>query len=96
MRGEYNLTTAGLRNAEQYGIGAAEIFEVIDSGVRLFSRVGERSMLVLGPTIAGRLLVVLVTEADLEPDVWDVVAAREMHESEITAYRRVRGGGGDA
>jgi len=36
--------------------------------------------------------VVLVTEADLEPDVWDVVAAREMTEQEIASYRKVQGG----
>lgn len=92
MRGEYNLTTAGLRNAAQHGISAAEIFEVIDSRTRLFSRAGDQSMLILGITGAGRYIMIMVTEADLEPDVWDVVAAREMRESEIAAYRKVRGG----
>lgn len=46
-------------------------------------------MLILGTTEAGRHIVILVTEADLEPDVWDVVAAREMTEQEITSYRKV-------
>lgn len=32
-------------------------------------------MLVLGVTPTGRHLVVLMTEADLEPDMWDIVAA---------------------
>ena len=92
MRGEYNVTGAGLRNAAQYGITPAELFEVIDSDTRLFSRVGEQSMLVLGVTEAGRHLVILVTESDLEPDVWDLVAAREMSEREITGYQKIRGG----
>jgi uncharacterized DUF497 family protein len=92
VRGEYNLTTAGLRNAAQHGISAAEIFEVIDSRARLFSRAGDQSMLILGATDTGKHIVILVTEADLEPDVWDVVATREMRESEITAYRKVQGG----
>lgn len=92
MRGAYNITTAGLRNAAQHGITPVELFEVIDSRTRLFSRAGDRSMLVLGTTPTGRYLVVLVTEADLEPDVWDIVAAREMTEQEITNYRTVQGG----
>jgi hypothetical protein len=48
VRGEYNITRAGLRNAAQYGITPVELFEVIDSSTRLFSRAGDRSMLVLG------------------------------------------------
>lgn len=92
MRGEYNLTAAGLRNAAQHGITPVEVFEVLDSRNRLFRRVGDQSMLVLGVTAAGRYLVILVGEADLEPDVWDVVAVREMGEQEIVSYRKVRGG----
>jgi hypothetical protein len=92
VRGEYNITRAGLRNAAQYGITPVELFEVIDSSTRLFSRAGDRSMLVLGVTQAGRHLVILVTEASLEPDVWDIVAAREMAGQEIASYRKVQGG----
>jgi hypothetical protein len=92
VRGEYNITAAGLRNAAQRGITPVELFEVIDSATRLFKRVGDASMLILGATEAGRHLVILATEADLEPDVWDIVTAREMTEQEITSYRKVRGG----
>lgn len=52
--GEYTLTSAGLRNAAQHGITPAELFQVIDSDTRLFSRVGDRSMLGWGrPTPDG-------------------------------------------
>lgn len=37
--------------------------------------------------------MILATEADLEPDVWDLVAAREMTPQEIGSYRKVRGDG---
>jgi uncharacterized DUF497 family protein len=92
VQGEYNLTTPGLRNATQHGISAAEIFEVIDSDTRLFSRAGDQSMLILGTTDAGRYVVILANDTDPEPDLWDVVAAREMREAEIAAYRKVQGG----
>ena len=49
-------------------------------------------MIVLGATDAGRYLLILVGESDLEPDVWDIVAAREMSLQEISQYRRARGG----
>ena len=93
MQGEYNITTAGFRNAQQHGITPREIFEVLDCDVRLFRRVGDQSMVIAGPTDTGRHLVILVTEADLEPDVWDIVAAREMSDPEITSYRKAREGG---
>lgn len=92
MRGSYNFTRAGIANASQHGITTLEVWEVLDSDRRLFSRIGERSMIVLGATGTGRYLVVLVSEADLEPDVWDIVAVREMSQQEISQFRRARGG----
>jgi uncharacterized DUF497 family protein len=92
VRGDYNFTGAGLRNADQRGITPAEVFEIIDSTARLFSRAGDQSMLILGVTTSGRHIVILGTEADLEPDVWDIVAARVMTDRETSNYRKVRGG----
>jgi hypothetical protein len=73
-----------------------DVWEVLDSDRRLFSQVDDQSMIVLGPTDEGRHLLVLVSESesesDLEPDVWDIVAAREMSLQEISQYRRARGG----
>jgi uncharacterized DUF497 family protein len=92
VRGSYNFTRAGIANAEQHGITTLEVWEVLDSDRRLFSRVRERSIIVLGATEAGRHLLVLVSEAADEPDVWDIVAAREMSQQEISQYRRARGG----
>lgn len=92
MRGSYNFTRAGLTNAAQHGITTLEVWEVLDSARRLFSRVGDRSMIVLGATGTGRHLLVLVCEAEHEPDVWDIVAARELSPQEISQYRRARGG----
>ena len=92
VRGSYNFTRAGLANADQHGITTLEVWEVLDSDRRLFSRIGDRSMIILGATEAGRHLVVLVAEADLEPDVWDITAARDMSQQEISQFRRARGG----
>lgn len=92
MRGSYNFTHAGITNAAQHGIRTLEVWEVLDSDRRLFSRVGERSMVVLGATRVGRHLLILVREAESEPDVWDIVAAREMSQEEIGQFRRARGG----
>lgn len=69
-----------------------EVWEILDSDRRLFSRVDDRSMIVLGPTDEGRYLLILVSESDLEPDVWNIVAAREMSLQEISQYWRARGG----
>ena len=69
-----------------------DVWEVLDSDRRLFSQVDDQSMIVLGPTDEGRHLLVLVSESDLEPDVWDIMAAREMNLQEISQYRRARGG----
>jgi uncharacterized DUF497 family protein len=92
VRGSYNFTHAGIANAAQHGITTLEVWEVLDSDRRLFSRVGERSMIVLGATQVGRHLLVLVHEAEHEPDTWDIVAAREMSQQEISQFRRARGG----
>jgi hypothetical protein len=92
VRGNYNFTRAGIANAAQRGITPLEVWEVLDGGRRLFSRVGEQSMIVLGATDQGRHLLVLVSESDHEPDVWDIVAAREMNMPEISQFRRARGG----
>lgn len=91
MRGSYNFTRAGLRNAGQYGITPRELWEVIGSTSRVFVPVGDRSRFVVGRTLAGRWLGFLAQESEHEADVWDVVAARELDEQEITNARRVRG-----
>jgi uncharacterized DUF497 family protein len=92
VRGDYNFTRAGIANAAQRGITTLEVWEVLDSDRRLFSRIGKRTMIVLGATNDGRHLLVLVREADHEPDVWDIVATREMTTQEISQFRKVRGG----
>ena len=84
MKGEINLTRAGLVNAAQRGISPAEIWEVIDSHERVITTVGDTSRLIVGFTGARRGLAVLVQESHLEDDVWDVVAARDLTDAEVT------------
>lgn len=92
--GEINLTRAGLANAAQRGIAPEEIWQVVDSHERVILHVGETSRLIAGFTSARRGLAVLVQESDLEDDVWDVVAARDLTGTEAqqveTARRRRR------
>ena len=76
----------------KHRITILEVWEVLDSDRRLFGRVGERAMIVLGTTQSVRHLLVLVHEAEHEPDTWDIVAAREMSQQEISQFRRTRGG----
>jgi hypothetical protein len=89
VKGEINLTRAGLVNAAQHGITPGELWHVIDSHERVIHAVGEVSRLISGLTAAGRGLAILVQEAVLEDDVWDVVAARELTEHEATRLAEV-------
>lgn len=92
MRGSYNLTLAGFRHAEQHGITPEEVWEVLGSERRLYSPVDRHQTVIYGATAAGRFLALLVREDDFEDDVWDIVAARDMTEREISELRRLRGG----
>jgi hypothetical protein len=95
VQGQYNFTRAGLRNVEQRGITPVEVWEVIESGQRLFTPVGGTQKVIYGRTAHGRYLAVLVEEDEFEDDVWDVLAARELSDREIRQLRGVHGGGDD-
>ena len=90
MKGEINLTRAGLANAAQRGISPSELWEVIDSHERVITTVGEESRLIVGFTGSGRGIAVLVQESHLEDDVWDVVAARDLTEAEAIQVEAVQ------
>ncbi|HET9658248.1 MAG TPA: hypothetical protein VFP72_23050 [Kineosporiaceae bacterium] len=90
MKGEVNFTRAGILNAAQHGITPAEAWEVVDSHERVVVPVGDLSRLILGFTSSGRGLAILVQEADLEDDVWDIVGVRELRLEEVTAVRQVQ------
>lgn len=77
-------------NAEQRGIAPAEAWEVVDSHERVVAPVGEQSRLIMGFTGSGRGLAILVQEAELEDDVWDVVAVRDLRAEEALAVRQVQ------
>ena len=93
MPGNYNFTRAGLRNAEEHGITPAEVWEVVGAEGVLYTPVGENRTVVFGATAAGRYLAVLVEEDQYEDDTWDIVASRDMADEEISALRRLMGGG---
>jgi hypothetical protein len=59
VKGEINLTRAGLHNAAQHGISPAEIWEIVDAHERVIMPVGVASRLILGFTAAGRGVAVL-------------------------------------
>lgn len=90
VKGEVNFTRAGILNAAQHGITPAEAWEVVDSHERVVVPVGDLSRLILGFTGSGRGLAILVQEADLEDDVWDIVGVRELRPEEATAVRQVQ------
>jgi hypothetical protein len=93
VRGSYNFTRAGIENCRQRGITPAEVGEVVNSNDRVFLPVGAQSRLVAGQTGAGRWIGFLAQESPHEPDVWDIVAARELGDQEIKNVRHVRGDG---
>jgi uncharacterized DUF497 family protein len=77
MRGSYNLTGAGLRNAQQHGVTAAEIWQVVRSPRHLSCRLGADRAVIYGATRHQRQLIMLLRADAHEDDVWDVVSARE-------------------
>ena len=87
--GEINLTRAGLLNAAQHGITPEEVWQIAGADNRVIHPVGEASRMILAYTRQGRGLAILVQESQLEDDVWDVVAAREMTEQEATHVQLV-------
>lgn len=88
--GRVNFTRAGIANAAQHGITPAETWEIVDSPERMIMTVGEQSRAILGFTRTGRGLAVLVQEADLEDDVWDIMAVRDMRPGEAAMVRKVQ------
>jgi hypothetical protein len=90
VKGEVNFTRAGILNAAQHGVTPAETWEAVDSHERVVVPAGEQSRLMLGFTTSGRGLAILVQEADLEDDVWDIVGVRELRPEEATAVRQVQ------
>ena len=90
VKGEVNFTRAGLLNAAQRGITPEQTWEVVDSHERVVVPVGDQSRLMLGFTAAGRGLAILVQEADLEDDVWDIVSVRDLRPEEVTAVRQAQ------
>lgn len=86
----YRLSLQGSDNALKHGVTPREIWELLEADGRLFIPVGERSRFVVGQTLAGRWIGFLAQESDTD-DVWDIVAARPLHEQEIKQARQVRG-----
>jgi hypothetical protein len=70
------------------------VWQVLTGSRRLARAVGQSSRVVIGATERGRFLVVLVQEDPHdEDDSWDIVAARDLPEEQVEAYRRLIGGG---
>lgn len=93
VRGNYNFTRAGLRNAEQHGITPKEVWEMLSSTKRLFRAVegDDHARVIIGATDAGRYIVVMVQEdPNDEPGSWDVVAVRELPEAQVAVYEQIR------
>jgi hypothetical protein len=90
VQGEVNFTRAGLLNAAQRGITPTETWEVVDSHQRIVVPVGEQSRLIMGFTPSGRGLAILVQEAELEDDVWDIVAVRDLRAEEALAVQQMQ------
>jgi hypothetical protein len=90
VKGEVNFTRAGLLNAAQRGVTPTETWEVVDSHQRIVVTVGEQSRLIMGFTTTGRGLAILVQEAELEEDVWDIVAVRDLRAEEALAVQQVQ------
>jgi hypothetical protein len=91
VRGSYHFTRAGIVNCQQHEITPEEVWEVVNSGERVFLPVGIQSRLVAGQTRAGRWIGFLARESAEEPDMWDIVAVRELGDPEIENVRQMRG-----
>jgi hypothetical protein len=90
VKGNYNFTRAGLRNAQQRGITPAGVWQVMQSDRRVVRTVGENSRVVIAATEAGRFLAVLIQEdPNDEDDTWDIVAARELPTQDVPTYDRL-------
>ena len=92
MKGDYNFTRAGLRNAEEHGITPYEVWQMLSSDRRVFRAVegDDHSRVIIGATDAGRYIVVLVQEdPNDEPDSWDIVAARSLPAEQAAVYERL-------
>jgi protein-L-isoaspartate O-methyltransferase len=75
----------------EHGITPRELWELLDSDGRLFVPVGERSRFVVGQLGSGRWIGFLAQEAEDQDEVWDIVAARQLDQQEISQVRRARG-----
>jgi len=90
VKGNYNFTLAGLRNAEQHGITPAEVWQVLQADRRVIRSVGENSRVIVSSTDAGRYIAVMVQEDPLDDeDTWDIVAARDLPDKDVPEYERL-------
>lgn len=90
VKGNYNFTLAGLRNAEQHGITPAEVWQVLQADRRVIRTFGENSRVIVGVTDVGRYIAVMVQEdPNDDEDTWDVVAARDLPDKDVPGYERL-------
>jgi uncharacterized DUF497 family protein len=90
VKGNYHFTRSGLLNANEHGITPDEVWQMLNSMSRVFRSLDEdddRSRVVIGVTETNRFIVVLVREStDDELEGWDIVAARDLPEEQISVY----------
>lgn len=90
MKGNYNFTLAGLRNAEQHGITPAEVWQVLQADRRVIRTFGENSRVIVGATDVGRYIAVMIQEdPNDDEDTWDIVAARDLPDRDVPEYERL-------
>ena len=90
MPGHLSWTPEALDNIASFDLVVEEVMQVLRSPNRLTRHLGDDAACVYGTTGTGRYVVVLLGESDNVDDDWDILAARDMTETEIKHFEARR------
>jgi hypothetical protein len=88
----FSFTDEALDNLRVYDVTAGEVWEALHGGRRVIRRLDD-VVVVYAATRRGRRLAILLAEADSGDNDWDILAARDLSDSEAKRYDDVTGWG---
>ena len=93
MGRRFSFTEEALGNLRVYDVTPGEVWEALHGGRRVIRHLDDGVVVVYAATRRGRRLAVLIAEADHGDNDWDVLAARDLTDSEAKRYDEVAGWG---
>jgi hypothetical protein len=81
----FSFTDEALGNLQVYEVTPGEVWEALHGGRRVIRRLDECT-LVYAATARGRRLAILLAESESGDNDWDILAARDLSDSEAKRF----------